>query len=839
MFNLNFKRIFFLLFCLCIFLGISCACAADMNIENKLNSTQDTGDLNNEITKLNPGDEYNFEKNYTVSGDNTIDIKTSNVTINGNGYSINAHDHTGSVFNVFGDNVVIKNLNIIGANEAAYNHDNNIISASNDPYYMNFTSPICWYGNNGKIDACIFSNNYGVNGGVISFYGDNESIENTLFINSTALGVGAAFYNGGINNTFTNTTFINSKTCLINEDFFTDKRIIADNNTNNSYIGIGNSDFDVDNFKYFYPVNFIDAKVNIIPIIYGSLTGFYPIDGDIPNAISMGAFVNNTFTLSIDHYIDDVTFSLSYLLTNLTNANDIITKFKQHNYTNTLKLSKNIVVYDIKSYTSAHSITTVNSFSKDIIKACFDIVDKDNADAAYKISSTNVGKSACLSTLKEHGVSFSYNVLFNGTYHFDSHDTWDISALGFDIVSIRGNGSTIDGLAGSRDEYKFAIVQDNILSIEGLNIKGFNNAIVNYGLCTLNDVVFNENRMDYKLDRDWGAAILNAGYCICNNCSFNNNYASNGGAIFTQGQLILNNCTFLQNTGYKLGNDVLNADKGIVLVNGSEISLEDEEISGVVTYTESGSLDAITIGSFISSILTAGATGYLFGSAFGPFGIIIGAAIGVGVSLVGSQIAARNLIYDMNFNLGEYTVELAIECAILGMTAFGLGQMIKYSMEHPINKKVEKSSDIVEMQESSNDDINQHIYQQQDPYNQDQYEMDQSSIESADEKPSDYHEIRDIDGNGIDGWEKFSTKDIDELWDAAKEYYTNYRDNSPLDETMIFQAESRYSADYLKVTIHTSGEITIDTYDIKTIKEREWWGKYEFAKTTQPGVWDT
>ena len=89
MFNLkNFKRVFFLLFCLCIFIGISCACAADINTENTLKSTQDTGDLNNEIAKLTPGGEYNFEKNYTVNGDNTIDIKTSNVTINGNGIQL-------------------------------------------------------------------------------------------------------------------------------------------------------------------------------------------------------------------------------------------------------------------------------------------------------------------------------------------------------------------------------------------------------------------------------------------------------------------------------------------------------------------------------------------------------------------------------------------------------------------------------------------------------------------------------------------------------------------------------------------------------------------------------
>ena len=69
-------------------------------------SAYDIGDLNDGIGHLSPGGEYNFDKNYTVSGDSAIDINANNVTINGNGYSINAYDHNGS-FNVFGDNVVI------------------------------------------------------------------------------------------------------------------------------------------------------------------------------------------------------------------------------------------------------------------------------------------------------------------------------------------------------------------------------------------------------------------------------------------------------------------------------------------------------------------------------------------------------------------------------------------------------------------------------------------------------------------------------------------------------------------------------------------------------------
>ena len=108
MFNLeNFKILSFVLLCLCVFLSISCVCAADVNTGNTLNSAYDIGDLDGGIGHLSPGGEYNFDKNYTVGGDSAIDINANNVTINGNGYSINAYDHNGSLFNVFGDNVVI------------------------------------------------------------------------------------------------------------------------------------------------------------------------------------------------------------------------------------------------------------------------------------------------------------------------------------------------------------------------------------------------------------------------------------------------------------------------------------------------------------------------------------------------------------------------------------------------------------------------------------------------------------------------------------------------------------------------------------------------------------
>ena len=48
--------------------------------------------------------------------------------------------------------------------------------------------------------------------------------------------------------------------------------------------------------------------------------------------------------------------------------------------------------------------------------------------------------------------------------------------------------------------------------IYNLTVEGFNTAIDNRdGYCVLNNVALNNNRMDYIIDRDDGAAILNGG----------------------------------------------------------------------------------------------------------------------------------------------------------------------------------------------------------------------------------------------------------------------------------------------------------------------------------------
>ena len=669
----------FMFFLICL----SCVSAQDINTNNTLNSDDGFEDLDDEIKNLTPGDVYSLDKDYDLNGEHTIYINTDNITIDGNGHLINANNHTGSIFNILGNNVVIKNLNIIGANYAQYILDQEKMLTSDNPYYRDFNSPICWYGNNGVIDECYFLNNYGVNGGVISWYGNSGTIENTRFVNSTALGAGAALYNSGENNTFTNTTFINSRSCFVNEDVFTDKEMKLSNES--AYYVIDNSEFgfDVNNLKYVYPVNLVDTKFNIIPIIYGTLMDIVSFE-IVENTECLLIYNITDLTLMIDHYIGNndnfVTFSLSYTFTNLTNnTNEFITKLKNQEYDNTMMLTETMHVYDIASYKDAQSTSAVNVINKDMIKACFEIFDKNNAATAYTMSSTNAGKSVCLAKLREYGVSFDYNVVFDGKYTFKNHDTWDIDALGYDVVSIDGNGSTITGSADERDEYKWALISaNNMVYLNNITIKKFNNALINFGVVVLDNVVFDSNKMDYRIDRDWGAAILNAGYCVCNNCSFINNYACKGGAIFTQHELYLNNCTFSKNTGYDLGNDVLNADEGNVYINGEKITVGDKKTKGVITYAESISLDAVTVASVVSALVMGVITGSIIG---GPWGMVAGIVVGAIMGLYGSYVAASNT-YDINFDRKAYTLSLVGLCVQAGMVGATIGSIINEYVSH-------------------------------------------------------------------------------------------------------------------------------------------------------------
>ena len=131
--------------------------------------------------------DFYFDPAYDADFINGIVINRS-VTINGNGFTINAKGKA-RIFEVLVDNVVVKNIvfkngNITGDGGAVH------------------------FGGSGTVENCNFTNNSaGYAGGAIHMY--SGSVENCIFINNTARYGGAIrFYNDG---TTTNCNFTNNK----------------------------------------------------------------------------------------------------------------------------------------------------------------------------------------------------------------------------------------------------------------------------------------------------------------------------------------------------------------------------------------------------------------------------------------------------------------------------------------------------------------------------------------------------------------------------------------------------------------------------------------------------
>ena len=129
---------------------------------------------------------------YTGSGNfSGITINKDNFTIDGHNHILdaNAGNNNVRIFNITGNNVVLKSLNLMNANvkdegSAIYNIGKRL--------FINNTS---------------FINNTVRFGGAISNYGDNFTIYNSTFSDNIADGEGGAIWNFGDNFTVYNSNF--------------------------------------------------------------------------------------------------------------------------------------------------------------------------------------------------------------------------------------------------------------------------------------------------------------------------------------------------------------------------------------------------------------------------------------------------------------------------------------------------------------------------------------------------------------------------------------------------------------------------------------------------------
>ncbi|MDO5819692.1 MAG: hypothetical protein Q4P11_05090 [Methanobrevibacter sp.] len=211
----------------------------------------DFEELSYRINNTPEGDLLVLDKNYKFTND-TGDASTKgiivskSITIDGNGHTIDA-SKLSRVFNITADNVVLKNINFINGNalgrydnidagggalywygangkvlncnftnntgygieDDPFDQEEEIVTEDGMVYHIIRVRPmgaktneggaIVWRGNNGTVSDCIFKNNdvgYPNSGGAICWRGNNGQIINSTFFNNSAWCGGAVTWVG-------------------------------------------------------------------------------------------------------------------------------------------------------------------------------------------------------------------------------------------------------------------------------------------------------------------------------------------------------------------------------------------------------------------------------------------------------------------------------------------------------------------------------------------------------------------------------------------------------------------------------------------------------------------
>ena len=181
--------------------------------------------LQNKITNANPGETITLENNYTCE-DNFINevgnygiIISKSLTIDGQGYTIDAQQKSRIFVVMSTANVTIKNItfvngNTYGGGAVEWHGDSGTLTDCN--FIGNTATADCggavyWFGDSGTLTDCNFTANTAtVNGGAVYWKGESGTLTNCIFIGNTATadGGGAVCFasEGGnlVNCNFTN-----------------------------------------------------------------------------------------------------------------------------------------------------------------------------------------------------------------------------------------------------------------------------------------------------------------------------------------------------------------------------------------------------------------------------------------------------------------------------------------------------------------------------------------------------------------------------------------------------------------------------------------------------------
>ncbi|WP_296789228.1 Ig-like domain repeat protein [uncultured Methanobrevibacter sp.] len=135
---------------------------------------------------------------------------TDTITINGNGYSIDALAYA-RIFNITGENVIINDVRLINGNTSGIYNDNIVHTGKTKAYGDGIQKggAIFWAGKNGVINNSVVSNNFAEYGGGIYFNSTATdcNVTNNIFSTNNATKNGGAIECNASNMRLYNTTF--------------------------------------------------------------------------------------------------------------------------------------------------------------------------------------------------------------------------------------------------------------------------------------------------------------------------------------------------------------------------------------------------------------------------------------------------------------------------------------------------------------------------------------------------------------------------------------------------------------------------------------------------------
>lgn len=504
--------LFFLMVCICMFIGSSCIYASDIdnvtsseevNIDSDNDSNVISADFNQIDDSLfsleNYSDEFidndmfvvdfqlllcSYSEDYNnpvecggfVSDNSLIGTVSDDIT--------NTCELIGCSL-ITEDSVKIQNLTF--TNSLPSN-----AGVSNGCLCGNVMSPMC-FGDNGCIPICVFSCNTSTDGNAIYSSGKNFFSPNSMFVKISAFNVASEIYGHGANYTICNTFSVNSSSELSRESIHY--------NRNRKNLNITSS-FE-DGFTRF---NSYGMDLNVNHYNSSDTIGGVPITYIISSSIMNGTvnagscLINsNGFALTVNGTLNDFEISLTKDV-----FGGIYAFLFNEDYSNVFSLVKSTYHYNMQCevfginpvYLLEYEGITANNFTCNYTDNLNTIFSKfDLADCS---SHRDFHKAFLLSTIFKE----SYAVCFNSVGNFSS----------FYLNTFKLRASAI--LFGE-DENERVIVANSIVFSACKVVAGdFNSdidALASYSL--LDTLSLNNSGMNNCIKIILGASIINRGHC--------------------------------------------------------------------------------------------------------------------------------------------------------------------------------------------------------------------------------------------------------------------------------------------------------------------------------------